>query len=127
MSPRIIDIQRAVARHYSLPVAYLREPFPRGQGKIFINTWNIAHPRQVAMYLTRRLTKHSRTNIGRHFGGRDKSTVFHACRAVERKISVDAEMRENVAKLRDEPQLRTQAIHNCIPRQILAETAVREA
>ena len=46
-------------------------------------TRSIAHPRQIAMYLTRRMTRLSLPQIGSRFGGRDHTTVLHACRRVE--------------------------------------------
>jgi len=50
---------------------------------------NILWPRQVGMYLARRLTGLSLERIGAYFGGRDHSTVLHACRKVERAIRQD--------------------------------------
>ena len=43
----------------------------------------VARPRQVAMYLSRKLTTRSLPEIGRRFGGRDHTTVLHACRRIE--------------------------------------------
>jgi chromosomal replication initiator protein len=51
---------------------------------------NILWPRQVGMYLARRLTGLSLERIGAYFGGRDHSTVLHACRKVEKAIRQDA-------------------------------------
>jgi chromosomal replication initiator protein len=51
---------------------------------------NILLPRQVGMYLARRLTGLSLEQIGAYFGGRDHSTVLHACRKVEEAIGADA-------------------------------------
>src|SRR5262249_60127561 len=47
-------------------------------------------PRQVSMYLARRLTDLSLEQIGAYFGGRDHSTVLHACRKVEQALTSDA-------------------------------------
>ena len=52
----------------------------------------IARPRQVAMYLSRELTRRSLPQIGRAFGGRDHTTVMHACRTIERLRGEDAEI-----------------------------------
>jgi len=57
---------------------------------------NIAMPRQVAMYLSRVLTKHSLQDIGDAFGGRDHGTVIHACKTVENLCEQDASMRNSV-------------------------------
>jgi chromosomal replication initiator protein len=61
---------------------------------------NIAIPRQVAMYLSRTLTKHSLQEIGDAYGGRDHGTVIHACKAVENMMEQDAAMRGSVAFLK---------------------------
>jgi chromosomal replication initiator protein len=60
---------------------------------------NIAWPRQVAMYLARELTGESLPAIGRHFGGRDHTTVLHAWRRTSARISSDDPSREAVHKL----------------------------
>jgi chromosomal replication initiator protein len=59
----------------------------------------IAWPRQVAMYLARELTGESLPTIGRHFGGRDHTTVLHAWRRAGSRISTDETSREAVEKL----------------------------
>jgi chromosomal replication initiator protein len=61
---------------------------------------NIAIPRQIAMYLTRTLTKHSLQEIGDAFGGRDHGTVIHACKAVDNMMDQDVSMRGSVDFLR---------------------------
>lgn len=61
----------------------------------------VAWPRQVAMYLARELTSESLPAIGRHFGGRDHTTVMHACRRTNERISTDAASRASVHKLLD--------------------------
>jgi chromosomal replication initiator protein len=60
----------------------------------------IAWPRQLAMYLARELTDESLPAIGRHFGGRDHTTVMYACRRAGARIDGDATVREAVEKLR---------------------------
>jgi chromosomal replication initiator protein len=59
----------------------------------------VAWPRQVAMYLARELTSESLPAIGRHFGGRDHSTVMHACRRTNERIATDAASRAAVHNL----------------------------
>jgi chromosomal replication initiator protein len=59
----------------------------------------IARPRQIAMYLAFRHTPMSRCEIGRRFGGRDHTTVLHACRQIERLIIEDDELASAVARL----------------------------
>jgi chromosomal replication initiator protein len=57
---------------------------------------NIAIPRQIAMFLSRTLTKHSLQEIGDAFGGRDHGTVIHACKAVDNMCEQDASTRGSV-------------------------------
>ncbi len=54
------------------------------------------------MYLARELTAESLPAIGRHFGGRDHTTVLHACRRTAQRITQDAAAREAVEKLQRE-------------------------
>ena len=60
----------------------------------------IAWPRQVAMYLARELTGESLPVIGRHFGGRDHTTVLHAWRRTTARLAADANSRQAVDNLR---------------------------
>jgi len=75
----IENIQKTVAQYYKLRVADLISKR---------RTRSIARPRQVAMALAKELTNHSLPEIGDAFGGRDHTTVLHACRKV-------VELREN--------------------------------
>jgi chromosomal replication initiator protein len=59
----------------------------------------VSGPRQIAMYLTRELTRESLPAIGRYFGGRDHTTVMHAYRRTETRIASDARTRELVDNL----------------------------
>jgi len=74
---KVADIQVAVAAHYGLTRAQLT-----GAGRKRHTAW----PRQMAMLLTRNLTKLSMPEIGRRFGGRDHTTVLYACRAVPARL-----------------------------------------
>jgi len=60
----------------------------------------IAWPRHAAMFLARELTDESLPAIGREFGGRDHSTVLHACRRAGERIAKDAEAAKAVETLR---------------------------
>jgi len=53
-------------------------------------TMEVAQARQIAMYLCRELVGTSLGDIGLHFGGRDHSTVIHACRNIEKKMATDS-------------------------------------
>jgi chromosomal replication initiator protein len=63
-------------------------------------TARVAWPRQVAMYLARELTQESLPAIGRQFGGRDHTTVLHAWRRTEERISTNPSSRTAVEELR---------------------------
>ena len=64
----------------------------------------------MAMYLSRELTGQSLPSIGRQFGGRDHTTVLHACRRTSARISSDDCSREAVEKLLQRPRLRARAL-----------------
>jgi len=83
----IEDIQRKTAEFYKLEVRDFHSP-QRAR--------RVARPRQVAMYLSRKLTTRSLPEIGRRFGGRDHTTVLHACRRVEALCQEDSMFRQEV-------------------------------
>ncbi len=86
----IDQIQRKVAEHYDVRLADMtskRRPA------------NIAFPRQIAMYLSRELTKSSLNDIGDAFGGKDHGTVIHACKLIKKRISEDEQTRHIVSLL----------------------------
>ena len=62
-------------------------------------TRSVLLPRQVGMYLARELTDLSLDQIGAYFGGRDHSTVLHACRKLERAIAHDTELSGTIRQL----------------------------
>jgi chromosomal replication initiator protein len=59
----------------------------------------VARPRQVAMALAKELTEHSLPEIGDAFGGRDHTTVLHACRKISELKSKDSRMNEDYSNL----------------------------
>ena len=83
----IENIQKTVAHYYKLRVADLTSKR---------RTRSIARPRQIAMALAKELTNHSLPEIGDAFGGRDHTTVLHACRKVtelrEQSIGINEDM-----------------------------------
>ncbi|MHC4387833.1 MAG: chromosomal replication initiator protein DnaA [Planctomycetota bacterium] len=79
----ITDIIQAVTSHFDVRLADLQSK-RRSQ--------SIAEPRQICMYLARSLTKHSLEEIGGHLGGRDHTTVMHACSKIERAKHYDRAM-----------------------------------
>jgi chromosomal replication initiator protein len=62
-------------------------------------TRSIAYPRQIAMYLTRELTDLSLPKIGEEFGGRDHTTVIHACDKVSKEIEADEDVKYKINKI----------------------------
>jgi len=84
---QIIDV---VTKHYGVRLSDL-------QGRR--RSRSIALPRQVCMYMARELTNHSLEEIGGHFGGRDHTTVMHACRTVDKSCDNDPQMRATVNSL----------------------------
>jgi chromosomal replication initiator protein len=83
-------IQKKVAEHFDIRLADMtskRRPY------------HIAFPRQIAMSLSRQLTESSLNTIGEAFGGRDHGTVLHACRLVQDRMQVDAQVRQTVTYL----------------------------
>lgn len=83
----IEDIQRKTAEFYKLDVRDFYSP-QRAR--------RVARPRQVAMYLARKLTTRSLPEIGRRFGGRDHTTVLHACRRIEALCNEDSLFKQEV-------------------------------
>ena len=90
LSISIDSIQRAVSGYYSLTPADLK-------GKK--RTQAIAFPRQVAMFLARTLTRFSTTEVGIEFGGRDHTTVMHACQRVAARLKTDATLETSLQKI----------------------------
>lgn len=80
-------IQRVVAEYFGIN---------NNEMRIKKRTKRIVFPRQIAMYLSRELTKLSLVEIGGLFGGRDHTTVIHACEKVEGDIKKDYRVKELV-------------------------------
>jgi chromosomal replication initiator protein len=59
----------------------------------------VAFPRQVAMYLSRELTEYSTTEVGAEFGGRDHTTVMHACQKIEDRMKLDPNLEPTLQTL----------------------------
>jgi chromosomal replication initiator protein len=60
---------------------------------------NVVLPRQIAMYLARKLTTHSLPEIGAAFGGKDHTTVLHAYKKIEKAVMVDQEIKKHIDNL----------------------------
>lgn len=63
-------------------------------------TKNLAHPRQIAMYLCRELTDLSLPKIGENFGNRDHTTVMHACEKISKQMKTDESLRKLISEFK---------------------------
>ncbi|TAK72350.1 MAG: chromosomal replication initiator protein DnaA, partial [Gammaproteobacteria bacterium] len=84
------NIQRTVAEYYKIKVADL---LSKRRNR------SVARPRQIAMALAKELTNHSLPEIGDAFGGRDHTTVLHACRMIAELRQSDADIEEDYTNL----------------------------
>ncbi len=87
------DVQDVVAKRFQVKVSELKSKR---------RTKTVVHPRQIAMYLSRELTAASFPEIGREFGGKDHTTIIHACRQIEKTLEKDHSLRTTVESLKDE-------------------------
>jgi chromosomal replication initiator protein len=88
----IASLQKTVAEHFDIRVEEMRAKR---------RTKGVAFPRQVAMYLARELTDASLPRIGEEFGGRDHTTVMHACDRVKAAIAADPQFAARLKRLVD--------------------------
>lgn len=86
----IEDIQKHVAEHYNIKVSDMHSA---RRSRV------VARPRQVAMYLAKKLTPKSLPEIGRRFGGKDHTTVIHAVRRIDELIASDTEFAKDLELL----------------------------
>lgn len=89
-SERIVtieDIKHTVADHCNIKLSDMHSSR---------RARNIARPRQMAMYLSKKLTTHSLPEIGRRFGGKDHTTVMHAVKKVEELYHTDTDIRNDI-------------------------------
>ncbi|MCB1676764.1 MAG: chromosomal replication initiator protein DnaA [Halioglobus sp.] len=84
------NIQRTAAEYYKIKVA---DMMSRRRSR------SVARPRQVAMALAKELTNHSLPEIGDSFGGRDHTTVLHACRKIKELRATNSDIREDYKNL----------------------------
>ncbi|TAK09045.1 MAG: chromosomal replication initiator protein DnaA [Candidatus Manganitrophaceae bacterium] len=86
----IEDIQRAVAERFQIKLVELKSKK---------RTKNLVTPRQICMFLCRELTSLSFPEIGKHFGGKDHSTVIHACKQIEKGMGEDFNLKTTLDSL----------------------------
>lgn len=88
----IPSIQKAVSDYFQITIEELKS---KKRGK------KIAYPRMIAMYLSRMLTDESFPKIGLEFGGRDHSTVIHACDKIEEDLKEDNELKNIIKNIKN--------------------------
>jgi len=86
----IEHIQKLVSDHFEMPVDLLKSKTRKR---------HIVQARQISMYFAKNLTRSSLANIGKHFGGRDHSTVIHACQTVLDLMQTDNRFKNKVIEL----------------------------
>lgn len=86
----IEDIQKKVSGHFNIKVSDMHSAR---------RSRTVARPRQIAMYLAKKLTSKSLPEIGRKFGGKDHTTVMHAVKRIEELMGADKEFAHDVELL----------------------------
>lgn len=84
------EIQKTVCQHFNVRMSDMHSS-RRAQ--------NVTRPRQMAMYLAKKLTPHSLPEIGRKFGGRDHTTVMHAVKKIQELAELDKAFSDDMALL----------------------------
>ena len=86
----IVKIQKTVAEHFQISIDDIKSKK---------RSSNISFPRQIAMYLCRKLTDESFPKIGIEFGGKDHSTVIHSCEKIEKEIKHNQNLAKTIEKI----------------------------
>ena len=89
------SIKKAVCKKYNIKIADIES---KKRNREF------SHPRQIAMYLCRELTDLSLPKIGESFGGRDHTTVLHACDKIGKQVKLDPALFEDIRNLKEDLQ-----------------------
>jgi len=89
-------IQKTVCEHFDVEVDKLKEKTRKRA---------IVQARQLSMYLAKNYTKNSLKVIGKHFGGRDHSTVIHSCQAIQNLLDTDPEFKDSVQEIQKKIQM----------------------
>jgi len=93
--PSVKTIKVCVAHHFNISPRDLESP--RRFAKIVL-------PRQIAFYLARKLTNRSLPDIGRRFGGKDHTTILHACKKMKQRMEEDPLLAQTVRCLEEQLQ-----------------------
>lgn len=102
VTPRMMEIQRVIARHYGITVENIKSACRKRQ-----YSW----PRQIAAYLCREMTECSLPEIGRMFGGRDHTTILFSCRKVAFMEASDVKLAETLNAYRAEIRVDAEKRH----------------
>lgn len=89
-------IQKTVCEYFDIPIEKLKEKTRKR---------SIVQARQLSMFLAKNYTKNSLKVIGKHFGGRDHSTVIHSCQAIQNLLDTDPDFKENVDDIQKKIQM----------------------
>lgn len=89
-------ITKIVCEHYNVDENKVREKNRKKE---------VVMARQVAMYLSKKMTKNSLKTIGLHFGGRDHSTVIHAHNNIDKLMGEDMDVKENVDSIKNKIEM----------------------
>ncbi len=87
----IAKIQKVVSEYFNVSIMDIK-------GKK--RTQKITFPRHIAMFLSRELTDYSTTEIGIEFGGKDHTTVMHACQRIDERMAVDSTLEPMITELK---------------------------
>ncbi len=88
----IEDIQEVVANRFHIKISDLKSKR---------RTKTLVYPRQIAMFLSRDLTDASFPEIGRDFGGKDHTTIIHACKQMQKSQETDTALRATIDSLKE--------------------------
>jgi chromosomal replication initiator protein len=87
----IEQIQKVVCEYFDIPIDLIRAKTRKQE---------VVLARQIAMYIAKEMTNSSLKTIGIHFGGRDHSTVIHACQAVEEFLKTNNKQKQHIDQIR---------------------------
>lgn len=89
------SVKKAVCKKYNIKISDIESSKRKRE---------ISYPRQIAMYLCREMTDLSLPKIGESFGGRDHTTVLHACDKIGKEIKINPSLMEDIRELKEEIQ-----------------------
>ena len=89
-------VKKVVCKHFNIKLSDIESAK---------RTKNLAFPRQIAMYLCREVTEESFPKIGEYFGGRDHTTVLHACQKISNELETNESLKEVIEIIRKELSL----------------------